>query len=81
MNTCVRCGSKECAAGPPAPGLGSTAMHIIECRDRELANLRSLLRSVTGRLENALEHLSDAESSVHVAKAEQGITAVLEILS
>lgn len=82
MSTCSRCGAADCKSYIRAQkGFEPSALLILPCRDRELANLRSLLRSVTGKLENALEHLSDAESSVSVAKAEGAISAVLEVLS
>lgn len=89
MSQCARCGLKAkyyggpeyCEAYDDDGDLSSNEPAIIACRDREIANLRSLLRSVTGKLEEALEHLSDAESSVEVAKAELAITSALEALS
>jgi hypothetical protein len=59
---------------------GDGQEHVIACRDRELANLRSLLRSVTGKLEEAHDMIdgvpgSDAEHSKRL------IASVLEALS
>lgn len=53
-NRCARCGSTECVneafAGPDK---------VIACRDREIANLHSLLRVATRGLERVRESLDD----------------------
>jgi len=66
MSTCARCGlpegdlnGTECCAYARDNGPGTIA-----CRDRELANLRSLLRSQTRRLEEAAEAIRDARDSL-----------------
>lgn len=69
MSTCARCGLLEAEDWPSFReektlcfARNGYETHTIACRDRELANLRSLLRSVTGKLENTLELLRfDAE--------------------
>lgn len=85
MSTCARCGLPSWEIGRsdiPSPTCsahyGGTA--LVLCRDRELANLRALLRSVTGKLEEAHDMIdgvpgSDAEHSKKL------IASVLEVLS
>lgn len=61
MSTCARCGrpvgddgGDECAVSVSGDECeGALMPATIACRDRELANLHSLLRSVTGELEEA----------------------------
>lgn len=80
MSTCARCGlelgnwmeADKCSAHQDDNSSG-----VIDCRNRELANLRSLLRSVTGKLENALDDLEDGDAQ----GCRQKLTAVLEVLS
>ncbi len=67
MSTCARCGGSE----------DIDAHTLAACRDREIANLHSLLRSVTRRLENARELWNDGHEKAMVAE----IDAVLEALS
>ncbi len=83
MSTCARCGlSKDGRLGSCSAGLGS-AIGDLTCRDHELANLRSLLRSVTGKLEEAATRLTNVtpEAATQVAIALGLIDAVLETLS
>jgi hypothetical protein len=80
MSACARCGSDDCSAGPPAPGLASTAMHIIECRDRQIAAQAALLRSVTGKLEEAHDMIDGVPGS-DSEHAKKLIASVLEALS
>jgi hypothetical protein len=55
----------------------------LACRDRELSNMRSLLRSVTGKLEEAATMLSDIDAATcgEVGEPLGLINSVLEILS
>jgi len=85
MSTCARCGlpkgpaSEQCAADYDDkynPGDNRVA-----CRDRELMNLRSLLRSVTGKLERALDLLDFDASGYSLAQGRAEIESVLELLS
>lgn len=77
MNTCARCGSADCDVETRDDCDDQKASDRVACRDRELANLRSLLRSVTRQLENALECILDDRPS----SASDDIRAVLEALS
>jgi len=83
--TCARCGlplfdiNVVSVAGQcwgEDNGLGTIA-----CRDRELANLRSLLRSVTGKLEDARERCNELDwNDMSVAQVAARIDSVLEAL-
>jgi hypothetical protein len=75
MSTCARCGRQQSDIWPGTSGVNPAVCYVavskgtgehdwteLACRDRELANLRSLLRSVTGKLEEAggaLERIRD----------------------
>lgn len=78
MSTCARCGEPYsiCAvsADPEA-----THLEQLKCARRELANLRSLLRSVTGNLEEAHQSLDGADRNQW--EAQMLIASVLEALS
>lgn len=84
MTRCSRCGlelgewtdSTKCSAHEEDNSSG-----VIDCRNRELANLRSLLRSVTGKLEEAGEALSPPDDPAGAITARQLIDEVLEALS
>lgn len=77
--TCARCGHRPDVEGKDCNSDASAKLH---CRDRQLANLHSLLRSVTRRLEFASEFLSEHHyDPLETAKARTEIDAVLEILS
>jgi hypothetical protein len=52
-----------------------------DCLERQLSNLRSLLRSVTGKLESAREYLDGAVDRYAAEAAAAEIDAVLEVLS
>jgi hypothetical protein len=75
VSTCARCGLEtdagELTLSGTCPGVDKTA-----CRDREIAGLRSLLRSVTAQIERAHEWIDENPTE---AKAE--LEAVLEVLS
>ncbi len=82
--TCSRCGLPvgiepgQCGNG--AEGHSATVWEqvaIVACRDRQIAAQASLLRSVTGKLEEALEAL-DAYSPLRAAAL---IDSVLEAIS
>ena len=82
MSACARCGLPCWEIGRsdiPSPTCsahyGGTA--LVLCRDRELANLHSLLRSVTGKLEEAALDISQGTPGYALEK----INAVLEVLS
>lgn len=75
---CTRCGSEECRVYLSEPPWSAT--DIVDCRDRELSNLQSLLRSVTLRLENARECCDGADRLAVDAIARE-LDAVLEMLS
>jgi hypothetical protein len=84
MSRCARCGLEQEAG--ELSHFGECALpreRQDACRDRELANLRSLLRSVTGNLERAAELLqSDTQISIdEMRQAAREIDVVLEVLS
>lgn len=63
MTTCVRCGLTQtdnwaeaefCSAHLP-----DSDSSVIDCRNRELSNLRALLRAQTRRLENMRQQCDD----------------------
>jgi len=59
-----------------------TLFEKLRCRERELSNVRALLRSVTRRLEFASEFLSEHHyDPPQTAKARAEVDAVLELLS
>lgn len=81
MSTCARCGSENCM---DIQGERTAATHlsaVLHCRDRELSNLRALLRSVTGKLESAREYLDGAVDRYAAEAAAAEIDSVLEVLS
>jgi hypothetical protein len=66
VSTCARCGSDECRwhdylqqVDHEQSNRDAFNVCTIDCRDRELANLRSLLRVATLQLERALTLLDD----------------------
>ena len=91
MSRCARCGLEAkyyggpeyCEAYDDDGDISSNEPAIIACRDRELANLRSLLRSVTGKLEEAATRLAEVDvASCCEAPGVLGIVNdVLEALS
>lgn len=88
MSACAKCGAADCEANELAQPFAKPST-VIACRDRELANLRSLLRSVTGKLEKAydrLEFVSTLEVGPRQAHAEieallSDLDGLLEALS
>jgi hypothetical protein len=81
-STCARCGLEADAADLTPFGVcAGPAVAQFMCRDRELLALRSLLRSVTGKLENAREHLDGPTDALQMFKAAAEVDAVLELLS
>ncbi len=60
MTECARCGleanADDLTLSGECPG---PAESRLQCRDREIANVRSLLRSVTGKLERIGEQIND----------------------
>jgi hypothetical protein len=87
MSTCARCGvpvgklPSQCGVGAGWRSDEAEACAVIECRDRELLALRSLLRSVTGKLEEAAEELAEAPVCIQTLNASALIGIVLEVLS
>lgn len=82
--TCARCGLRpatESGTGDACFGRLGSDSGDLKCRDRELANLRSLLRSVTGKLEEALEALEAQAQTESALRAYGLIDSVLEVLS
>lgn len=78
MSRCARCGDSECAwHRDQENGCQSPNPNTLECRNRELSNLRSLLRSVTIKLETAHELCTDG----YPKSAAGVIEGVLEVLS
>lgn len=82
---CARCGLPCWEIGRsdiPSPTCsahyGGTA--LVLCRDRELANLHSLLRSVTGKLEEAADDLASRNDD-RLLRPLATINSVLEVLS
>lgn len=63
MSMCARCGLPNGNAGDePRACLvhkDDSWEDVVACRDREIANLHSLLRSVTGKLERIGEQVND----------------------
>jgi len=95
MSTCSRCGlpvgdpfidsekaGRVCLAFE-SENHPEHEVHVLACRDRELANLRSLLRSVTGKLERVSELMDTplAEVSSELVRAKALVDSVLEALS
>ena len=86
MSTCARCGC-EIPSGTGRNECGDVihpdfrADVRVPCRDRELANLRSLLRSVTGKLERALDLLDFDANGYSLAQGRAEVESVLELLS
>jgi hypothetical protein len=79
--SCVRCGRKSTRGDLTMRGVCALpAENIAACRDRELANLRSLLRSVTGKLEELHAILLDDEYGPKSTPV-MLIDSVLEVLS
>lgn len=94
MSTCARCGRQQSSAWPGTSGVNPSVCYVavskgtgehdwvaLTCRDRELRNLHSLLRSVTGKLEEALEDLAPGHNDREVSRARLLIDQVLEALS
>jgi hypothetical protein len=91
LSTCARCGRDQ------GPDWGANCLAqrewdddeknwadlaTIECRDRELMALRSLLRSVTGKLEDARECCNELDwNDISVGQVAALIDSVLEVLS
>ncbi len=60
MSRCARCGAPfGVDTGDCQPLERQDTVAQLACRDRELANLRALLRSVTGKLERIGEQIND----------------------
>ena len=87
MSKCARCG---CLVGVwPDDALSikhclaenGNNSDVIDCRNRELANLRSLLRSQTRKLEEAMGELDDIDDPYSTQRARMLIDSVLETLS
>jgi hypothetical protein len=84
VSRCARCGLQEgagpglCEASSDEPDERGEA--TVACRDREIANLHSLLRSVTAKLERAADELSGRNDD-RLLLPMQLINAVLEVLS
>lgn len=90
MSTCARCGADDCLARGTAE---TTAEDVIACRDRQIAAQAALLRSVTGKLEEAggaIERVRDGldgsdpiqwDLQQEADLALRDVRAVLEILS
>jgi hypothetical protein len=80
VSTCARCGADLSMFLDSAAGQVGEPLECPDgesCSRRELANLRSLLRSVTSKLESAASHLSEG----HTTLAARAIDSVLETLS
>lgn len=83
MSTCARCGMEQgewmdadkCSAHQDENDVG-----VIDCRNRELTNLHSLLRSVTGKLEEAHGCLFDIDDPAAAITARNLINQVLDVL-
>lgn len=58
--TCARCGASDCGVflTDVKSTKGFNALDIIACRDRQIAAQAALLRSVTGKLEEAAGELA-----------------------
>jgi hypothetical protein len=84
--TCARCGRQECGVAEAGDECeGALLPAIVECREAELLALRSLLRSVTGKLEEARELMGeDGRAPLDIAEKDRIaalIDSVLEVLS
>ena len=91
MTTCARCGlpkgtmlqavgGQACSDGDMS-ALGDDGESTIACRDRQIAAQAALLRSVTGKLEDARALIEDDASPDEAALARQLLDSVLEVLS
>lgn len=90
MSTCARCGrpngwdwQSECVSNQEWDEDSDSWQKLatIECRDRELLAARSLLRSVTTKLEEAAELLEPPGDARAAAVARELVVGVLEVLS
>lgn len=82
MSACIRCGAPFGVDTDDCEPLeGQDTIAKLHCRDRELANLRSLFRSVTGDLEAASELLEPPYEPNCARAAQKLVQAVLETLS
>lgn len=77
MSSCARCGHRPDGDGKDCNSDASARLH---CRDRELANLHSLLRSVTGKLEEAADDLASRNDD-RLLRPLTLINSALEMLS
>lgn len=62
--TCARCGSAECLVTGQDPEYVHEHVHVIACRDREIANLHAHSRVMTRRLEQCMETLTRARDKL-----------------
>lgn len=82
MSTCARCGLEQPEDELTMSGNCALPPERIEaCRQREMSNLRSLLRSVTAKLEEAAELLEPPNGAGYVNSARQLVVEVLEVLA
>jgi len=78
MTRCVRCGLEQDAGELTQRGECALPQERrMACRDREISNLRSLLRSVTIKLEKAAQEVDDGYNKTALELIQQ----VLETLS
>ena len=84
MSRCSRCGLEEgCGSSLCEASCDDTeelGEATVNCRNRELANLRSLLRSVKVKLEKTAEELEGIAPSVSSESARMLIDQALEAL-
>ena len=88
MSTCARCGLPEAEEWPHDDDkvcfrAHGYEVHTIECLERQIAAQAALLRSVTGKLEEAASMLSDIDAVTcgQVGEPLTIISQVLEVLS
>lgn len=77
MSTCANCGAEMGKASV----ISTQCLEQLPCARRELANLRSLLRSVTGKLEEVAELLDPPHEPHCASAARELVVSVLEVLS
>lgn len=86
-DTCMRCGLTKFIVSRPGLQLSSCAAEgsmdadeVIACRNRELSNVRALLRSQTRKVEMALEYITPI-CEPEAERAKELLLQVLEALS
>ena len=78
MSACARCGAPVGidSAACSASAADATPLEKLRCRDRQIAAQASLLRSVTGKLEEAATMLAEAKHAEDIDT--EGLAALID---